>query len=154
MGQAHALNENMKTTGWKEPELLLGQYADILKAQCEAISAALDTLDAEALSTVQKEMFFTLTTTLVKKMNIHSPLFARDIMNYFKAIIAHLLPLRLHDATFVNMVTDDILDNKKLLWSKDSMNDTTSEWEKLGMTPKIYLNRVAVQERMQQTNEE
>ena len=68
MGQAHALNENMKTTGWKEPELLLGQYADILKAQCEAISAALDTLDAEALSTVQKEMFFTLTTTLVKKM--------------------------------------------------------------------------------------
>ena len=75
-------------------------------------------------------------------------------MNYFKAIIAHLLPLRLHDATFVNMVTDDILDNKKLLWSKDSMNDTTSEWEKLGMTPKIYLNRVAVQERMQQTNEE
>jgi hypothetical protein len=150
--QADALNDGIRSDVWKEPENLLGAYANSLKGKVEAISTALDSLDEPMRAHAQKKMFFTLTSSLVKKMSIHSPLFAREMMDYFKVMLSYLLPLRLHDATFITMVTDEILDNKKMLWGKDSMNDSTKEWEKMGLTPKLYLNKLALQERENETN--
>lgn len=60
-------------------------------------------------------MFFSITGILVEKKRVQSTKFAEDIRSYYKACITYLLPYRLHDASFLNMVNEELLDNKKPL---------------------------------------
>ena len=48
---------------------------------------------------------------------IQDPDYAKAIFAFFNAIIVDVLPLRLTDVDFVNMVTDEILNNDKSLFT-------------------------------------
>jgi hypothetical protein len=80
-------------------------------------------------------MFFGITGILLQKKRVNSTKFAEEIRSYFKACITYLLPCRLHDVSFLNMVNEDLLDNKKPL-----IVNFKTLWTQNKNSPLDYLN--------------
>ena len=103
----------------------LDELAQEIIGNAQAISDALDGLEPAQAEKFKETTFYKLALNTLGKVSIYSDDYAYEILNYFEALIVHLLPLRLHDSSYVSFVTDELFHNgnesRKRHWLYDEL---------------------------------
>jgi len=106
----------------------LDELAEEIKGNAEKISEALDEIEPAQAEKFKETTIYKLVLNTLGKTCIHDIAYACEVVNYFEALIVYLLPLRLHDSSYLAFINDELFHNgndkkgsKKTNWLYDDL---------------------------------